>query len=297
MLRRRPLRAVPIAAALVLVMASAAYATSPVSWITDSDVTESSALAISRDDPTIAYTLNDDEPHSAAVVYAIKISSGEVVGATTLEDVQVFDPEALAMDSSGHLWFADTGIDGGRGADWDARPPTLYRFKEQGKHNHTVKATAYPIKYGSAGTHENVEAMLIRPSDDMKVLITKGVADNSGKRYVLPKTLTANKTNTASLKQGGLADSVSDGAFTPNSKWAVVRKAKTKVYVYDAGSSPWKVHYTWDVLDTTQLKKPESLAFRADGKKFLVGSEGEGYPDGKSPLYWISFSQKSGKPS
>jgi hypothetical protein len=291
------LRVVPITAAILVTSAASAYAATPVSWITDARVTESSALAISIANSTIAYTVNDDEPGDAAVVYAVRISSGKVVGATTLNGVTAFDPEALAIDSGGYLWIADTGVDGGRSSNWAGKPPTLYRFKEQGAGNHAVSATRYPLKY-SNGKHENVETLLIRPKDNRKFLITKGVAANSGRRFSLPTTLKANQPNTATLRQSNVADSVSDGSFTPNSKWAVVRKAKTKVYVYDARTSPWKVHYTWDPLPSSALRKPESLGFRKDGTKFLVGSEGAGYyPGGKSPLYWVSFNQSTGKPS
>lgn len=278
-MRRHALTALVLTAVLA-VTASAAHAVF-VSHIVDSRVKESSALAVSTRYPGYAYTLNDDEESNKAIVYAIKISTGQVVGTTILSGVKPVDPEALALDRFGKIWYADTGKDGKR--DWSDEPPTLWRYTEPTTvtGEHTVTASPYVIEYPD-GKHHDVETFMINAKTSEKVLITKE-PDALGTRFSLPKTLSSTSPNRVVAREK-LTDKVSDGAFTPNGKWAVIRSAKV-AYVYSA-TTPWRRHASFNL---PTMYKPESLSFSPNGTKFLVGSEGS-----SSPLYWIPFDQVRG---
>jgi len=283
-LRRKGLVVLPLLTVLA-VTTTAAYA-GLVSRIRDDRITESSALAVSAKHPGYAYTLNDDEDSHQAIVYTIRISTGAVVGTTVLSGVTPVDPEALSIDRDGRLWYADTGANGLRNDkdNWDTYPPTLYRFVQPSSVSgtRTVSVRRYPLAY-PPDKHWDVEALLINPKTDAKHLVTKE-PDQKGKRLALPSTLVRDQPNKV-LEREKLTDRVSDGSFTPNGKWAVIRSPK-KAYVYYA-SSPWKLHASFDLPSMVQ---PESLSFDPKGTRFLIGSEGT-----DSPLYWISFDQTKGK--
>ncbi len=51
----------------------------------------------------LVYTMND-EGGPGAKVYAVQVSTGEVVGATDISDLPIEDPESIAVDASGTLW-------------------------------------------------------------------------------------------------------------------------------------------------------------------------------------------------
>jgi len=275
--------ALPLVAVLT-VTTTAAYA-GLVSRIRDDRVTESSALAVSKKHPGYAYTLNDDEPTDQAIVYTVKISTGTVTGATILSGVTPVDPEALSFDRDGRLWYADTGADGLRNDNdnWDANPPTLYRFVEPSSVSgtHSVSVRRYPLAYPD-DKHWDVETLVINPKTDAKHLVTKE-PDTKGKRLAITSSLVRDHPNQV-FEREKLTDKVSDGSFTPNGKWVVVRSPK-KAYVYYA-SVPWRLHASFDLPTMVQ---PESLSFDPSGKQFLIGSEGA-----DSPLYWLSFDQTKG---
>jgi hypothetical protein len=264
------------------VTTTAAYA-GLVSRISCDPVKESSALAVSAKHPGYAYTLNDDEPTNQAIIYTIKISTGAVTGTTVLSGVTPVDPEALSFDRDGRLWYADTGADN---RDWETEPPTLYRFVEPSTVSgaHSVAVRRYPLEYPDKKW--DVETLVISPKTDAKYLVTKE-SDTKGKRLALPSTLVRDQPNKV-LEREKLTDKVSDGSFTPNGKWTVIRSPK-KAYVYYA-SSPWRVHASFDLPTMAQ---PESLSFDPSGKRFLIGSECAAGAT-TSPLYWISFDQTKG---
>jgi hypothetical protein len=57
-------------------------------------ITESSSLAMSTIDPTLVYTTNDSGDDGT--VYSLDVSTGHVVGQTTLSGVDPLDVEAIA---------------------------------------------------------------------------------------------------------------------------------------------------------------------------------------------------------
>jgi hypothetical protein len=280
-LRRRALVALPLLAFLA-VTSTAAYA-GLVSRVSCVDVPESSALALSIKHPGYAYTLNDDDPDDKAIVYTIKISTGEVVGRITLKGVVPVDPEALSLDRGGRMWFADVGKDG---RNFATEPPTLWMFTEPSTPaaDHEVSPRAYVLAYPS-GKQWDVETLLINPQTNARYLVTK--EDENGKRLALPSPISSTSPNLVKEREK-LTDKVSDGSFTPNGKWAVIRSQK-KAYVYYP-SAPWRLHASFDL---PAMYQPESLSFDPKGNRFLVGSECKD-GDTTSPLYWVQFDQSKG---
>jgi hypothetical protein len=282
--RRRALVALPLVAVLTITT-SAAYAADQ--WfkagtIDSPSITESSGIAVSVKYPGYAYTVNDDEPDNKARIYTILVSSGAVRGVTTLAGVDPVDPEALSVDEKGRLWFADMGGDGNR---WKkpVKPPTLYMFNEPGPTTRTVTPHAYPITYPS-GKQFDVETLLVRPKTGDKYFITK---DEPGQRLAL---YTASFGKSVKLRET-MPDDVSDGAFTPNGKWAVLINNK-KAYVYS--SSNWRLHATVKIPDFTDF---EGISFNTKGDRFLLTRDKNATADtGKRTftLYWVKFNQTTG---
>lgn len=241
--------------------------------ILDPRITESSSLAISAQFSGIAYTANDE---GKAVVYAVNVRTGEVVGTTKLKKVPFTDPEAMAVDSQGTLWLADVG-------DNKKRRPCvhLYAFPEQGPGKYKVTPASYPIVYSDGRPH-NVEAFLLNPISGAKYLVTKR-RKKPGALFALPDQLQVDAENVAIDLGRPMPRKISDGAFTANGAWAVLTDGK-RAHVLNAR--------TWTVARTIALppvRQGESLAFHPDGTGFLIGSEGK-----RSPLVWIAFDQATG---
>jgi hypothetical protein len=262
-------------------------------------ITESSGLAVSFKDDGYAYTLNDDEESNQLIVYTVRINTGKIIRTTTISNAEPVDPEALALDSKGRLWIADTGADGNR--DWETEPPTLYRINEPlnlPSDSDTVRAYRYPLKY-SNGRDYDVESLLINPKSGKFSLIRKApkedTADHPNRRLQIdPAALIRDQLNTVAVKENlpAISGRVSDGSFTPNAKWAVLRNGGRTAYVYDPSQSPWKLHAR--VTDLPNMFQEESLSFYKNGSHFLIGSEGDPDGDGSSPLYRIPFDQTKG---
>jgi hypothetical protein len=281
-LRRRALVALPLVA-LLAITSTAAYA-GLVSRVSCEEIPESSALALSIKHPGYAYTLNDDDPGGKAIVYTIQISTGKIVGRITLKNVAPVDPEALSLDRGGRMWFADVGKDE---RNFTTEPPTLWMFTEPSTPaaDYEVSPRAYVLAY-PPGKEWDVETLLINPQTNARYLVTKE-QDDKGKRLALPSPLSSTSPNLVKVREE-LTNKVSDGSFTPNGKWAVIRSSK-KAYVYYP-SAPWRLHASFDL---PSMHQPESLSFDPKGNRFLVGSECAS-TDTTSPLYWIQFDQAKG---
>lgn len=271
--------AVVSAVALAVVLApSTAMADESVwvkaSTITDPDLDESSSLAVSKQFIGVAYTANDeDEP----VIYAVDIPSGDVVGVTRLEQVKLRDPEAMALDRWGTVWLADAGDNKKHRSD-----VALYAFSEQGPSDTTVSAVRYPIEYSDGAKH-NVETLLVNPVTDAKYLVTK-TKKGHGDVFALPAVLNPNAPNVARDLDVNAPRKLSDGAFSPNGAWVVLRDKKN-LYVYGVRSRSLE-----QTVAAPPVRKGESVSFNPSGRSILLGSEGE-----DSPLYWVGFDQKTGR--
>src|SRR5687768_4191126 len=157
-----------------------------ISEMSDPRIEESSGLVISPKHEDLAYTINDgDKP----IVYAIEISTGNVVGTTRVGGGKVEDTESIAIDGNGRMWLADLGDN-----DKERDDTALYTFREPGPGQHSVTAKRYPVSY--EGGPADVESLLVHPKTGKKFLATRD-EKSPGKLYSLPKKLTRNGDNRA----------------------------------------------------------------------------------------------------
>lgn len=228
-----------------------------VSRMSDPRITESSGLAVSVKHDDLAYTINDSG-HDP-IVFAVKISTGGVVGTTTITGNTPIDIEAIAIDGDGELWVADTGDNRERRTD-----VALYALPEPGPGDHAVAATRYPLTYPAGPA--DVEALLINPRTGAKGLVTKGLF--AGELLALPKKLTADQPNTAEATGHDMPAMVTDGVVSANGRFALLR-TYTDVHLYDVKT--WK-----SIRSHTTPSQPqaESIAFERSQRSYLIGTEG-----------------------
>ena len=228
-----------------------------VSRMSDPRITESSGLAVSVKHDDLAYTINDSG--NAPIVFAVKISTGAVVGTTTITGSELIDTEAIAIDGDGELWVADTGDNEENRTDI-----ALYALPEPGPGDHSVAAKRYPLAYPSGPA--DVEALLINPRTGAKGVVTKGLF--AGELLALPSKLSTQKPNQAKLISNEMPAMVTDGAMSANGRFALLR-SYSDVHLYDAK--------TWKSIrshETPPQPQGESIAIERSQKSFLIGSEG-----------------------
>lgn len=232
----------------------------PVSTMGDPRITESSGLAVSSAHEDLAYTINDSG-HDP-LVFAVRISTGDTVGVTRLEGVDVVDSEALALHA-GRLWVADTGDNTAT-----RRDIALLAFDEPGPGDHVVRPDRHRVELEAPA---DVEALLIHPHDGSLYLVTKtiGTAD----------VYRADRSTPSNFQRTDLAAPpvVTDGAFAPDGS-SIALVSYLGVHVLDPVS--WEVR---DSLPLPPLEQAESLAF-VDPVTVLVGSEGA-----NSPLFALTL--------
>ncbi|AWB91341.1 hypothetical protein [Aeromicrobium chenweiae] len=239
----------------------------PVSRITDSRITESSGLVVSRTDPDLAYTINDSG--NAAAVYAVDVPSGRVVGSAAPR-VPFTDTEALSADSTGVLWVADTGDNNRRRTD-----VALYSMAAFGRQDVGARdVKRFPLTYPSAP--RDVESLVVNPRTDEKFLLTKGLL--GGEVFALPDRLVQDRPNRVKALPATVPGLITDAAFTPDGAYVVARNY-SRGFVLDA--STWEEVET---LDLPEVQQGETLAMEPDGRSLLVGSEGA-----ESPLFRVAF--------
>lgn len=230
-----------------------------VSTIDDPRVTESSGLVVSATHADLAYTVNDSG--NDPLVFAVRVSTGEVVGTTTVRGGPMVDTEALALDGDGVLWIADTGDNLEQRDD-----VALYAIDEPGEGDHSVTATRYPLSY-PAGPRD-VEAFVIDPTTGSRFLLTKGFLGGSVLR--LPDALSTARANVPEELGVELPLMVTDATVTPDGSAALVR---TYIAVHVVDPADWEVERSIPVGAQPQ---GETIAMEPSGESFLIGSEGAG---------------------
>lgn len=229
-----------------------------VSAITDSRIAESSGLVVSTRNSALGYTLNDSG--NAPRVFAVNISTGKVVGVTTLTGYEVVDTEALTVDRTGRLWVADIGDNNG------VRPTVaLYALHQPGRGTHAVEPARYRLKYSDGP--QDAETLLANPGTGTMFVVSKGML--SGQVYRLPKRLSQKHVNVMTPVVGAEAPiMVTDGDFLPDGSHFVLRNYLS-AFAYDA--STWKM--TWSTV-LPRERQGESLAIEPSGTSFLINTEG-----------------------
>ena len=236
-----------------------------VSHIGDERIKESSGLAYSVKHPDLAYTMNDSG--NRPMVYAIQVSTGNVVGQTDLASLDLEDTESIAVDRQGRLWLGDLGDN-----DRDRDDVSIVSFEEPGPGNAAPRSLQrYPVKYSTGPS--NVEAMMVYPKSGQIFLISKKNEDGgSPNLFVLPQALKPGQSNVATSLNRPMPGGVADATFAPDGRYALLKTA-TGVVAYDIK--------TWQPIDsfaTPGLDKGESLTLEPGGRSILLGSEGDDSP-------------------
>ncbi len=254
-------------AALLVPTAAVGAESEKVSEISDSRIEESSGLVVSAEHDDLAYTVNDagNDP----IVYAVKISTGEVVGTTRVGGGDVEDSESLAIDGKGRMWLADLGDN-----DEERDDTALYAFAEPGPGNHSVNARRFPVSYDGGAV--DIEAFLVHPKTGKKFLVSKE-KKQAGTLYSLPAKLKP-AGNRATDTGRAMPEDTSDGTYTIDGSQALIR-TRESVFVYDPKG--WK---QVDEIAVPEVEQGETIAMEPGGTSFLIGSEGE-----NSPLIRVAY--------
>ena len=291
--RRRVMRAgaaLLLAAAFVWLPSSAASAASPhrpgsqraaaapdeeVAFkIQDERITESSGLAVSRRHEGVVYTHNDSG--GVPTIYALG-TDGRVRAALTLGGAQARDWEGMAIgkDERGRpsIFVADIGDN--LGGAWPY--VTVYRIPEPSRlRSRTIRATAFKIKYEDGP--RNAETFMINPRTNRLYIASKLFG---GKVYEGPKRLRTSGFNTM-REVSGAPSIATDGAFSPDGRTCVIRTYfGARLYSVDADGRPGK---SLSSIGLPRQEQGESVAFTADGRSILAGSEGTNQPVYRIPL-------------
>ncbi len=253
--------------ALGVPTAAVASDSEEVSRMSDERIEESSGLAISPKHDDLAYTINDGDD---AIVYAIQISTGDVVGVTRVRGGTFEDTESIRIDGKGRMWLSDLGDN-----DRERDDAALYRFPEPGPGRHSVNAKRYPVSF--EGGPADIESLLVHPKTGQMFLATRD-EKAPGTLYSLPKNLTRNGDNRATNLNKSVPVDTSDGTFTIDGSRALIRTGEA-VHVFDPE--------TWtevERLSVPAVENGESIAMEPGGASFIIGSEGE-----NSPLIRVAY--------
>jgi hypothetical protein len=237
--------------------------------IDDPRVVESSGLVASRRHAGVLWTHNDSG--DAARLFAIG-RDGRVLATLRLAGVQARDWEAMAVgrDDRGApaLFVGDIGDNQGV---WPS--VAIYRVAEPARlRDATVRAERYRLRYPDGP--RDAEALLVDPRGNRLYVASKDEA--GGSLYQAPAALRGDRVNL--LRRVGRAPAlVTDGGFSPDGRTLVLRDYQA-AHVYAASGGR---------LATVPLplqQQGESIAFSADGRSLLAGSEGSGSEVWRVPL-------------
>ncbi|HUS21124.1 MAG TPA: hypothetical protein VMZ66_03825 [Aeromicrobium sp.] len=239
-----------------------------ISEIRDDRIIESSGLAVSSKHDDLVYTINDSGTHP--MVYAVRLSSGDVVGVTDLKDLDVEDTESIAVDARGILWLGDLGDNDEKRDD-----VSIIAFPEPGPGtHHLTTADRYGVRFPDGPV--DVEGMLVHPTSDQVFLVSKS-RDGLGTIYRLPM-LRPGSTVEAEDLHVEAPRAVTDATFTHAGTRALLR-TNEEVWIYNPT--------TWEPMskiETPKLDQGESVTVESGDRTMLLGSEGKNSPILRVPL-------------
>ncbi|MEV0593052.1 hypothetical protein [Nonomuraea cavernae] len=244
----------------------------------DSRITESSGLAVSPTHDGVYYTHNDSS--AAPVFYAVG-ADGRTKATFHLRGAEARDWEAMAATKDaatgrGVLWFADIG-DNLDGAWSDI---SVYKVTEpRSLRDATLPAVRYRFRYEDGA--RNAEGLMVHPKTGRLYVVSKEFA---GSVYAAPKRLRTDRTNI--LRRVAAAPLMAtDAAYAPDGSSYVVRTYFSATLYKPSGESIAKV-------SMPELAQAESIAYTADGRSLLAGSEGK-----SSPVYRVPVPERALAPS
>jgi hypothetical protein len=261
--------------------------------LTDSRITESSGLAAGRRNRDVLWTHNDsgDGPFLFAVD-----RKGNTLARLTVTGAQSVDWEDIAIgpgaDGKPALYIGDIGDNGHKRTDTVvyriAEPPVdMTRTKQE-----ATSSTAEKFPYRFPDGPHDCETLMVHPHTGDIYLVTKESSGNSGV-YAFPKPLRpgvtavlkklASVTFASSLLSGQWADKerlTTGGDIAPDARHLVIR---TYLMAYEWDIAPrqslaeaFKGKPAQTMLPLT--RQGEAICYRADGKAWLISSEGANAP-------------------
>ena len=233
-----------------------------ISEIKDDRIQESSSLALSMKHDDLVYTMND-EGGPDAKVYAVQVSTGQVVGATDGSDLPIEDPESIAVDAGGTLWLGDLGDN-----DHNRNDIAIYAFPEPGPGNRTASGVnRYQVAL--PGGPQDVEGLLVHPQTDRVYIVSKN-EDGNGRIFELPDLTPGGTVQARDI--GEAPEGVTDATFTNNGQWALLR-TEDDVWIFNPE--------TWEAVgrvETPELEQGESVTVERGDRTVLLGTEGKNSP-------------------
>jgi hypothetical protein len=230
--RSAPRRIAPVLAAAALVAplalalsAEAAHAASVDRTLQDSRINESSGLAFSTRFPGAMITHNDSGDGSRVFVVG---RDGETKAVWTVNGARSWDWEDIASTPDHTIWVGDIG-------DNLLRKDSQFVFaftEPSSMRDATVTPTAYEFVYPDGRPH-NAEALMVRPSNNRIMIVTKSKA--GGEIYRFPADPSTNRPNV--LEQVAAAPSTITGGAVAPSGGGFVLRSYSAAYVYDTPTS------------------------------------------------------------
>ena len=236
------------------------------------DLAEASGIAIGAAPASRLWMHNDS---GQPVLFAIE-PTGKPAGRITLSGANVEDWEAIASGPCGKascLFVGDIG-------DNDAKRPriTIYRVVEPSQPNGSVNAEPFHASYPD-GPHD-AEALLAAP-DGTLFIVTKGDTGPVAV-YKFPRELQSGSTmklervGRALVEQTRGTIRVTDGAFSTDGRWVVLRTKDTLTF-YRGDEFIRGAFRESHRVSVSALKEPqgEAVAF-GRGATVYLGGEGGG---------------------
>ena len=201
---------------------------------------------------------------------------GAITGKLTLSGARVEDWEALASGPCGKgscLYVGDIGDN-----DASRKRITIYRVPQPAQANGSATVEAFHANYPD-GAHD-AETLLVAP-DGTLFVVTKGDTGPVAV-YKFPREMKAGSTMQLERVGSALSERpredgrVTDGAFSPDGKWVVLRT--TRALTFYRGDDFVRGKFTVaHRADLSGMKEPqgEAVAFGA-GNTVYVGGEGGG---------------------